>query len=286
MNSAREEMPATEESRFWRPAGLDGAELIFTSCGRYSFPRHFHEEYTIAIMVRGVERLRHEHGNELAPRGSLILVNPGQVHENGAVDDGGFAYRTLYAPIRLVQRCLEDAGLQSETLPEFPEAVVLDRETFVQLQQLHLAVEAGDPVLRLQTLLAEGLSRLFCRHATVPSPKASLPPSRRRIARVREYLDAHFAANVSLSDLSRLTGLSAFHLVRSFCGEFGLPPCQYQIQRRVRHALERLRQGVPISQAAYEAGFADQSHLNRHFKRIVGVTPGQFRADRKNVQDA
>jgi hypothetical protein len=54
-------MPAfsTNETRFWRPAGLGGAELIFASYGRHSFPRHFHQEYVIAIMVRGVERLRH-----------------------------------------------------------------------------------------------------------------------------------------------------------------------------------------------------------------------------------
>jgi AraC-like DNA-binding protein len=98
-------------------------------------------------------------------------------------------------------------------------------------------------------------------------------------------LDTHFAENVSLNDLSRLADLSTYHLVTSFRAEFGLPPCQYQIQRRVLHTSTRLRQGMPISQAAYEAGFADQSHLTRHFKRIVGVTPGQFRVGRKNVQD-
>jgi hypothetical protein len=95
------------ETRLQRPAGVGGAELIFASYGRHSFPRHFHEEYVIAIMVRGVERLRHARGTELATVGSLILVNPGQVHQNGAVDDAGYAYRTLYAPAPLVQRCRE-----------------------------------------------------------------------------------------------------------------------------------------------------------------------------------
>jgi AraC-like DNA-binding protein len=168
---------------------------------------------------------------------------------------------------------------------EFARVVTFDRETFVMLRQLHLAAEGGEPVLRLQTLLTVGLSQLFRRHAGA-LPSRELPrPSRRKIALVREYLDTHFAAKVSLDDLSRLAGLSAYHLVRSFLDEVGLPPCQYQIHRRVLYALGRLRQGAAISQAAYEAGFVDQSHLNRHFKRILGVTPGLFRVDRKNVQD-
>ena len=273
------------ETRFCRPADLGGAELVFASYGRYAFPRHFHEEYLIANMVRGVERLRQAGGTDLAPAGSLILLNPGQVHQNDAVNHTGFAYRTLYVPLRLMERCVVDAGFQAAQLPVFANAVVRDHETFADLQQLHLAVEAGEPALRLQSLLAIGLRRLLLRHGAVPSPKELSRPSLRWITLVREYLDAHFAENVSLDDLSRLAGLSAFHLVRSFRDEVGLPPCQYQLQRRVVHVLGRLREGAPIARAAYEAGFVDQSHLNRHFKRIVGITPGQFRANRKNVQD-
>jgi hypothetical protein len=213
----------TSETRFWRPSGLGGAELLFASYGRYAFPRHFHEEYLVAIMVRGVERLRHAHGSDLAAAGSLILLNPGQVHENGAVDDAGFAYRTLYVPQRLMERCLADIGLPATPLPVFADVVAFDHVTFTMLQQLHLAVEAGEPALRVQTLLAVGLSRLLRGHGAVASPKELSRPSLRRINLVREYLDAHFAENVSLDDLSQLAGLSAFHLVRSFRDEVGAP---------------------------------------------------------------
>jgi AraC-like DNA-binding protein len=277
--------PSTNVTRFWRPASLGGAEFVFGSYLRQVFPRHFHEEYVIAIMVSGAERLQHTRGTELVPTGSLILLNPGQVHENGPADDAAFAYRTLYAPAEVVERCLPDAVHRAAPLPEFGAAVVSDRETFAVLRRLHSAVEASEPTLRMQTLLVDGLSRLFRRHVAVPLPRDLAPPSRRTINLVRDYLDAHFAEDISLDDLSRLAGLSSYHLVRSFRDDLGLPPCQYQIHRRVLHALRRLRQGSPIALAADEAGFVDQSHLNRHFKRIMGITPGQFRADRKNVQD-
>jgi AraC-like DNA-binding protein len=275
----------TDGTLFWRPPSLGGTEFAYTSQRRYAFPRHFHEEYVIAIMLRGVERLRHTRGANLVTAGSLILLNPGEVHENGAVDDAGFAYRTLYVPKGVVERTLADADLRAGPLPGFVHAAASDPETFRLLRRLHLAVQAGEPVLRLQSLLALGLAQLFRRHAALPPPRRGQRPSQRRITLVQEYLDAHFAEKVSLDDLGRLAGLSPFHLVRSFREEVGMPPCRYQIQRRVLHALARLRQGVAIPLAALEAGFVDQSHLHRHMKRILGVTPGQFRADRKGVQD-
>src|SRR5215471_17406579 len=108
---------STGETRFWRPVGLGGAELVFASYGRYAFPRHFHEEYLIANMVRGVERLRHARGSDLAPAGSLILLNPGQVHENGAVDEAGFAYRTLYVPLQLMERASSISAFRRRRCP-------------------------------------------------------------------------------------------------------------------------------------------------------------------------
>src|SRR5262249_50929777 len=112
----------TDGTHFWRPPGLGGTELAFTSQGRYAFPRHFHEEYVIAIMLRGVERLRHSRGSSLVTVGSLIFLNPGEVHENGAVDDAGFAYRTLYVPTSVVERTLADAGVRAGPPPGFVHA--------------------------------------------------------------------------------------------------------------------------------------------------------------------
>src|SRR5262245_25102439 len=111
------------ETRFWRPTGLGGTELAYASYRRHSFPPHFHDEYVIAIMVRGMERLRHARHNQLAPSGSLILINPGQVHQNSTVNDTGFTYRTVYVPAAMVERCLVGTGICTQPLPEFVRSV-------------------------------------------------------------------------------------------------------------------------------------------------------------------
>ena len=79
---------------------------------------------------------------------------------------------------------------------------------------------------------------------------------------------------------------SPFRFARLFKATFGLPPHAFQIQVRIERARHDLRAGRPLAEAAARAGFADQCHMHRHFRRIVGMTPGQFQATvGKNVQD-
>ena len=89
---------------------------------------------------------------------------------------------------------------------------------------------------------------------------------------------------VPLGTLATYAGLSAFHLCRVFGEAVGMTPHAYQTQVRVRYAKSLLSAGLPIGLAAVEAGFYDQAHLTRHFKRIVGLTPGRYVKDTTNAR--
>jgi AraC-like DNA-binding protein len=82
---------------------------------------------------------------------------------------------------------------------------------------------------------------------------------------------------VTLARLADVAGLDAFSLLRGFARAYGLPPHAWLIQERVRRAQALLRKGIALADAAVDVGFADQSHLNRHFKRVLGITPGSYR---------
>jgi AraC-like DNA-binding protein len=97
------------------------------------------------------------------------------------------------------------------------------------------------------------------------------------VARVREFLDDCGSENPPLASLARLVDLSPYQLLRAFMRQYGLPPHAWLVQRRVRDARALIDRGVPVADAAASCGFADQSHLNRHFKRILGFTPGRYR---------
>ncbi|WP_234425609.1 helix-turn-helix domain-containing protein, partial [Streptomyces kebangsaanensis] len=80
-------------------------------------------------------------------------------------------------------------------------------------------------------------------------------------------------------------GSSPFALLRAFRDVYGMPPHTWLTDARVRRARRLLDAGTTPAQAAVAVGFTDQSHLSRHFSRIVGVPPGAYRRERKNVQD-
>src|SRR5262249_52265841 len=102
---------------------------------------------------------------------------------------------------------------------------------------------------------------------------------RGRLRAVVAYVEEHLDGGPSLEQMAAAARLSVYHFARQFKAATGLPPHQYVIARRVERARELLRAGAGLSRAdvAASVGFPDQSQLCRHFKRLVGVTPGQFR---------
>jgi AraC-like DNA-binding protein len=274
--------------KFWRglsPA-LGEMELIHASYAGHAFPRHMHAEYVIGVMVRGVEALHHRGTTQTAPAGSLILINPGEWHSNYAVNEAGFAYRMLYPPVDVLQRAAAELTERHQDAPYLQGPVVADDEvTRRLLLQFHTAVEQNASALEQESRFLTATGQIIARHSGSPSSIPRARPDRSYIKTVRDYLEAHSDENVSLSRLSVLTGISSFHLLRAFRDAVGVSPFHYQTQVRVDRARKLLRAGRSIADAAIEVGFVDQSHLTRHFKRIVGVTPGQYVRDRKNLQD-
>jgi transcriptional regulator GlxA family with amidase domain len=107
------------------------------------------------------------------------------------------------------------------------------------------------------------------------SPPAPLTPA---VARARSELQTRWAESVPLRELAAVAGLSKCHLVHLFHREVGLPPHAYQIQLRLVRARTLAATGMPLAEVAARTGFADQSHLTRHFKRVTGLPPGQYAA--------
>ncbi|WP_083748701.1 helix-turn-helix domain-containing protein [Pelomonas sp. KK5] len=101
----------------------------------------------------------------------------------------------------------------------------------------------------------------------------------RSLEPVLRHIDAHLSEPLSLEGLAQLSGLSLWRFATVFREHVGLPPYRYIDQQRVRHAQLLLRQGMPPARVATEAGFYDQSHLSRRFKRQCGMTPGQYQTE-------
>jgi len=106
--------------------------------------------------------------------------------------------------------------------------------------------------------------------------RGGLPPGAMR--RVREHVEGHLSESMDLVELAGVAGLSVYHFARAFKQSTGMTPHHYLVHRRIERAQEMLaRSELPLSEIALAAGFSDQSHLARHFRQMLGMTPGQFR---------
>ncbi len=224
----------------WRAEDLGGLELFRATISEFTFHPHAHEEFFIALTETGLATPTYRGDRHVIGPGDLIVLNPEEAHAGGPPAEGSWTYRALYR--------------RFHRLSELPGSSLLEREAY----------------------LAATLVLLVSRYAAPRQAPRSPGRERRAIRLSREYLEEHAEENVTLQALARFAGLSAFHLCRVFRDSVGMPPHSYQTQVRVRRAKSLLRAGLPITQVAAEAGFYDQAHLTRHFKRIVGLTPGRY----------
>lgn len=262
----------------------DGIELLKAQYFRQTFSKHIHEGYTIGVIEQGAQQFYRSGANHIADENSIILVNADQVHTGQSATSYGWAYRAIYPLPEQFAAVCQEVFESRDGKPYFPEAVIRDPELAAQLRLLMTSLENTGERLLNETLLYAVMTRLVMRHSRTRHSFKRTPNSSHALDLVKSFLDDHPEADVSLESLARTSGLSPFHLTRQFKQRFGIPPHAYQIQARLRLAKSLLKKGERPAQVAVDCGFHDQSHLTHHFKRALGITPGQFARHSRNLQ--
>jgi AraC-like DNA-binding protein len=205
-----------------------------------------------------------------------VITPPGEVHENWVESESSISFCGLYVDADALRKASEQVAGRELPMPTFREFFMDDNVVKHRFRQMHLAAERRDSDLEQEEGLLQFLHVLLARLDVVPSVNVRRGSEHGAVKRVREYIEECFAESISLACLGHLGNLSPFHLHRVFCETVGMPPHAYQTQIRVNRAKKLLRERHPLSDVAHIVGFADQSHLTRHFYRLVGVTPGRF----------
>ena len=273
---------ATSYKMRWK--GLQAVRYRHSSAREVS-TAHTPEAHVLTLLVRPPEKMerRCEGGKrDMAPPGTILVTPAGSPvlwRRQGSID----ALLVLLEP-RLVARVAAESFKFDLTRTVLPP---LDGLNVPELRSAMLAVDTelraggvGDP------LMAESLATILCvqlirhikgLHRRTVSTDGVLP--RRKLHTVIEYIMENIEGSPTLEQMAALVHLSPYHFARQFKATTGLPPHQYVIARRVERAQHLVRGNHELSLAdvALRAGFADQSKFSFHFKRITGLTPGQFR---------
>ena len=278
MDCRKQQLLQGERTKFWRADDIGDVELLHARYRKHSFGRHTHEGLAVGVIRHGVESFACMGKRHYAVADQIIVFNPEEVHTGEAADEKGWEFRIFYFDAELLRTAASLASGKQVSLPAFRNPVIDDPELALQICRLHAVLEVEQSRLTRQELFLWTFAELARRHADVRLAEPNRGLERQSVRRVREYLDANTHRNVALEDLSELSGLSPYHLIRVFRQEVGLSPHAYFEQVRIHQARRLLKEGLRIVDVALELGFNDQSHLNRHFKKLTGVTPGAYRS--------
>jgi AraC-like DNA-binding protein len=267
------------QAKFWREPEFAGAELLKATYRTHRFPPHTHDEFAFGVIERGAQAyLDGRRQRIIMPEGTICVINPGHLHEGRPATEAGWDYRMLYMPTAGLIGLLKDDGEDFPRTLYFPETVIDDPQTMQLIREAHVCSESSDATqLEKTSRLAAAVFQLVQRHGQMrqPMPRPAAIPG--AVKRAREFIDAHIAENPSLDTISRVAGMSSFHLLRVFKEAIGVAPHAYLVQRRVDMARHLLLKGHALRQVAIAVGYCDQGHLSREFRRFFGVPPGVAR---------
>ena len=272
-------MTLTEKIAWSSSPDFPGVEVITARYNQRPWTV-YHETYTICninefftqdgSIGRGAAEWVYRGKLHQSPASSLMLMEPGEIHSNTkSPPPSNFSVALLDAA--LVNAVAAESGLKPN--PHFKVASCSDPAAFRAFLRLHAAIAKQASLLHRQSLLVNCIMALLSAHCESNLPPLATP-GRRRLQLARDFLEQHFAENVTLDQLAEIADLSRFHFLRAFTREFSLTPHAWQISRRVERVRFLIKAGIPLH--SIDAGFADQSHLIRHFKSAHGVTPGQY----------
>jgi len=260
--------------KFWRLPQLDNLELLHASGLTHEYPAHIHEAHSIGIILHGTETAFCRGTSHKGHLGNLVLINAEEVHSSLSTNS---EYRLIKVRPAMLDRIARDLGSPACGREPFPNVVVKDPLVSRAVLRLHLKLEQNISALEHESDFVSTISLLLTRqHSSYRAPQTKAKREEGYVKLVRDYLKSNYAENVSLSQLTSLTNLSPYYLLRVFHSSTGFPPHEYQTQVRIAQARKLIRSGASLSETALETGFFDQSHLSRNFKRIVGVTPRQY----------
>ncbi|MFL6141858.1 MAG: AraC family transcriptional regulator [Labedaea sp.] len=257
-------------------------EAMHAHFERHTYDLHTHETYSFGLTEFGAQAFGCRGAARTSTAGMVMAFNPDEPHDGHAAGEHGFTYRIVHIGPALVTDLLSERAGCAAGLPLFAEPVLHDPVLAAALARLHASLGPVASTLARDEALAATVAAMVDRGArSVPlaSPAirrghgAEAGPS----GRARSLLDERYLDEVGADELAEVAGCSRFVLYRAFKRDFGLAPSDYQRLLRLRAARRLIRDGLAVAEAATAAGFADQAHLARWFRRCYGITPGTYR---------
>jgi AraC-like DNA-binding protein len=267
----------TTTLQFWHDPRLPFIEARAIQDGRkVCFDRHSHETFSIGAITSGSSTYINGRIRDRVGKGDMVIMNPGDAHACNPINDEPWSYRMFYVDAHWLARLQCEQGLGDGTdFRAFSTMKMHVPELYSGLNGLYAVLaDCNADLLEKESAAVQFFSEVQRR--LDPAPDCA-EDGGRKLQRAAEYIDDNFMYALKLEDICTAAELSPSYLIRAFKQRYGMTPHAYQINRRIQYGRAQLRRGSSIADVAIEAGFADQAHFQRTFKRLVAATPAQYR---------
>lgn len=263
--------------RFWRSADLPFIELREVSDGRtVCYERHSHDTFSIGAITGGCSTYVNGELSERVEEGAVVIMNPGEVHACNPFAGEAWSYLMFHVETAWLAQIQASCGQgDGQAFRAIPVPLSYEPSLYDGLCGLHATlVDPDADSLHKESAATAFFSELVMRFGTASQGEVADHPG---LARAAEFIATHCTQALRLDDICKAAGLSPSYLIRAFKARYAMTPHEYLTNCRIQFGRAQLARGVPIASVAAEAGFADQAHFNRAFKRLVAATPGQYR---------
>ena len=261
-------------TRYWEDPHFEGLGCLHADLKDHDYAPHAHDGFVIAVTEAGGAEFTSRGAVGEATPAALLVFNPCEPHSGRMGRSRMWRYRSLNLGPEAIGAL--QTMLRLPAPPHFTSNLFTDTDLIGSFLGVHHALESGGDSLRSRELLIESFGALARRHGMRRRDVLGAPHERARLDRVLQMMHDRPQAPLSLETLSEAADLSPFQLIALFKRVTGLTPHAYLVQLRLKAAMEGLRSGMAIADAATAAGFYDQSALTKHLKQCYGVTPLQF----------
>lgn len=251
-----------------RAVAVQGIERIEAFFQGNAYALHRHDTYAIGRTLTGVQSFHYRGGMCNSLPGHTMVLHPDEAHDGQAGTDDGFRYRMIYVEPALIQ-----SVLGGKALPFVKGGLTANARLLHATQALLAQMHAPLDPLEQDDALVE---LAYALNAASDAPLAPVSADFASARLAREYLHAAWQGTVTLDELAALTGRDRWSLSRDFRTFFGTSPYRYLTMRRVEAARRMMLEGAALADAAAAAGFADQSHMTRHFTNTYGIPPARW----------
>ena len=264
--------------RFWRDDALPFIEARSIHDGRQvRYAKHAHETFSIGMVMSGRCTYLNGKTRQRIGAGAVVVMNPGDAHACNPSHDERWAYRMLYVDVPWltdIQQELDAGG--SPRFRPFSTTATTQPELYAGLHRLYnvLTDQQSEHLQKHSAALTfMALVQQTLNPAPALAPRHGLPG----LVRAAEFIRDNHARPLKLDEICSAAELSPSYLIRAFKEKYGFTPHAYLTNCRIEFSRSQLRRGRPIAEVALAAGFSDQAHLQRSFKKFVAATPGQYR---------